>query len=86
MYELKIDKQAAKYIKKADELTRRRLINAVMELAESPFSDPHVKRLKGYTDLFRKRVGDLRIIFEINQSELIVLILKIGSCGDIYKK
>ncbi len=86
MYELKIDKQAAKYIKKADELTRRRLISALTELAESPFSDPHVKRLKGYTDFFRKRVGDLRIIFEINQGELIVLILKIGSRGDIYKK
>lgn len=85
MYDMKIDKQAIKYIKKADELTRRRLINALTELAESPFSDPHVKRLKGYTNLFRKRVGDLRIIFEVNQGELIVLILKIGSRGDIYK-
>ncbi|CAM3206214.1 type II toxin-antitoxin system RelE/ParE family toxin [Filibacter tadaridae] len=86
MYDLKIDKQAAMYLKKADELTRKKLINALTELAEAPFSDPNVKRLKGYTDLFRKRVGDFRIIFEINQGNLIVLILKIGSPSDIYKK
>lgn len=40
MYDLRIDKQAAEYLKKVDEPTRRRLINDLMELAEAPFSDP----------------------------------------------
>jgi len=86
MYELRLDKQAAKYLKKIDKLTRKRLMDALMELAENPFADTSVKRLKGHTDTFRKRVGDFRIIFEVNQGDLVVLVLKIGSRGDIYKK
>lgn len=61
-------------------------MGALMELAENPFSDTSVTRMKGYTSTFRKRVGNFRIIFEVNQSHLIVLVLKIGSRGDIYKK
>ncbi|MHA6251755.1 type II toxin-antitoxin system RelE family toxin [Oceanobacillus sp. CAU 1775] len=49
-------------------------------------ADSSVKRMKGYNSTFRKRVGDFRIIFEVDQGQLIVLVLKIGSRGDIYKK
>jgi len=56
------------------------------ELAENPFADTNVTRLKGYASTFRKRVGDFRIIFEGDQGHLIVLVLKIGCRGDIYKK
>ncbi|GGB30095.1 type II toxin-antitoxin system RelE/ParE family toxin [Virgibacillus dakarensis] len=86
MYKLKIDKNAEKYIKKLDSPTRKRILNALIELAENPFADTSVTRMKGYTNLFRKRVGDFRIIFEIDQGSLIVLVLKVGSRGDIYKK
>lgn len=61
-------------------------MGALVALAENPFADSSVKCLKGYTSTFRMRVGDFRIIYEVNQSELIVLVLKIGSRGDIYNK
>jgi mRNA interferase RelE/StbE len=86
MYELRVDKQAAKYLKKLDKPNRKRLMVALTKLAENPFLDTSVTRLKGYTSTFRKRVGDFRIIFEVDQGDLIVLVLKIGSRGDIYKK
>lgn len=86
MYELRIDKQAAKYLKKMDKPTRNRLMGGLMELAKNPFADTSVTRMKGYASTFRKRVGDFRIIFEVDQGDLIVLVLKIGSRGDIYKK
>ncbi|MFD1067067.1 type II toxin-antitoxin system RelE family toxin [Oceanobacillus locisalsi] len=86
MYELRVDKQAAKYLKKLDKPNRKRLMEALTKLAENPFLDTNVTRLKGYTSTFRKRIGDFRIIFEVDQGNLIVLVLKIGSRGDIYKK
>lgn len=86
MYVLKIDKQAANYLKKLDKPTRKRLMGALMELEENPFADTNVIRMKGYTSTFRKRVGDFRIIFEVDRGDLIVLVLKIGSRGDIYKR
>jgi mRNA interferase RelE/StbE len=86
MYDLRVEKQAAKYLKKLDKPNQKRLMGALVALAENPFVDANVKRMKGYTSTFRKRVGDFRIIFEVDQGQLIVLVLKIGSRGDIYKK
>lgn len=63
MYELRIDKQAIKYLKKLDSPNRKRLMSALSELAENPFADTSVTRMKGYTSTFRKRVGDFRIIY-----------------------
>lgn len=86
MYKLIIDKKAEKYIKKLDYPTQKRILNAMTELAKNPFADMSVARMKGYTNTFRKRVGNYRIIFEIDQGKLIILVLKVGSRGDIYKK
>lgn len=86
MYDLRIDTQAVKFLKKLDKTTQKGLVGALMELAECPFSDTSVKRMKGYTSTFRKRVGDFRIIFEVDKGDLIILVLKIGNRGDIYKK
>lgn len=60
MYKLKIDKKAEKYIKKLGHPTRKRILDALTELAENPFADTGVTRMRGYTNLFRKRVGDFR--------------------------
>jgi mRNA interferase RelE/StbE len=85
MYKLIVDKQVEKFIAKVDTSTRKRLLKALVDLAENPYVDNHVKRLKGKHDLFRKRVGDYRIIFKIVDDELIIMVLKIGNRGDIYK-
>ena len=74
MYDLKVEKQAAKYPKKLDKPNQKRLMNALMALAENPFADASVKRMKGYTSTFRKRVGDFRIIFDVDQGQPIVLV------------
>jgi len=48
--------------------------------------DGDVKKIKGYKDLFRLRVGDYRVIFTINDKDLIIIVLTIGNRGEIYKK
>ena len=48
--------------------------------------DGDVKKIKGYKDLFRLRVGDYRVIFTINDKDLIIIVLTIGNGGEIYKK
>ncbi|WP_082882724.1 type II toxin-antitoxin system RelE family toxin [Paenibacillus swuensis] len=64
---------------------RRRIRDALIELAENPFHASEVKRLKGRQGPFRKRVGDYRIIYEIVDKQLIILVLKISSRGNAYK-
>lgn len=45
-----------------------------------------VKRLQGYQNLYRYRVGDLRVVYEINEDRKEVAIVAILPRGDIYKK
>lgn len=85
MYKLIIDKKASKYIDTLDKPTRKRILDALLELKENPYSASNVRKLIGYTDYYRKRVGDYRIIYRIKHNELIVTILKIDSRGDVYK-
>lgn len=85
MYELRISKKAGKYIQSLDKPTRERIFRALIELSENPFIGPNVKRLRGYLNTYRKRIGDYRVIYEIDEGRLLVLVLKVGSRGDIYK-
>ena len=46
---------------------------------------PGVKKLAGENDLYRIREGDYRIIYTIEDKELIVLVVKIGDRKEIYR-
>ncbi len=45
-----------------------------------------IKKLKGHDDLLRLRVGDYRVIYTVNNGELIVCVIDAGNRGDIFKK
>ncbi len=45
-----------------------------------------VKRLAGTDALLRLRVGDFRVVFSIEQEELLILIIAIGNRADIYRR
>ncbi len=42
--------------------------------------------MKGYTGLYRLRVGDYRVIYTVNNGELVVYVIDVGNRGDIYKR
>lgn len=87
MYELLYSKQAAKYIKKQDQLTKKRLEEALLTLAENPYHRGvlDIQSLKGIDNAFRLRVGNFRIIYEVKEEKMIILVIAAGSRGDIYK-
>lgn len=80
-YKLILTKPVEKFIKKQDKPTQIRVIKAVKELPEGD-----IKKLKGYEDFYRLRVGDLRIIFEKQDNEYIIILIDIGNRGQIYNK
>lgn len=48
---------------------------------------PHgVKRLQGGEGEYRLRVGVHRVIYEIHDGELVIVVLRIGQCKDLYRK
>ncbi|MGL4901893.1 MAG: type II toxin-antitoxin system RelE family toxin, partial [Cetobacterium sp.] len=44
-----------------------------------------IKNLKGIKDIKRLRIGSYRALFKIVNDELVILVIDIGSRGDIYK-
>ena len=73
---------AAKQLKKLDHSVAKRIFNKVSELENNPYRN--VKKLVNYP-YFRLRVGEYRVVINIKNSELQVLILKVGNRKNIYK-
>lgn len=72
---------ASNSIKKLDRAITKQIYNKVGELKENPYR--YVKKLTG-SSCFRLRVGDYRILMEINQGILQILIVKVGHRSTIY--
>ena len=80
-YKIKIDKQAQKFILKQTKKKRDAIYKAIYKL---PLGD--VMPLEGHRGLNRLRVGDYRVIYTIDNGELIICVVDAGNRGDIYKR
>ena len=83
-YKLFIEKVAQKELSKVPHKEQLRIIAAVKNLTENP-RPSGVKKLIG-RDAWRIRIGNYRIIYEILEDKLIILIVHIGHRKDIYRK
>jgi mRNA interferase RelE/StbE len=55
------------------------ILRALTPLGDDPRrQDADVKKLAGYADRYRLRVGDYRVIYEIADEQLIILIVGVG--------
>jgi mRNA interferase RelE/StbE len=75
---------AERVLRKLDKPTARRLAIAIAALGRQPrpaASTPQV----GHPGVLRRRVGDYRIVFRIEDNRLVVLVLDIGHRRDIYR-
>jgi len=78
-------RKAAKFYQKADTSTVKRL-NLFSKLAEDPLQQYNIKKLSGeLKGSFRLRLGDIRIIYSVDEGKHIVYIEVIGFRGDVYK-
>ena len=60
-------KQAVKAIERLDATSKKRISNAILKLPEGD-----IKRLRGYINLYRLRIGDWRVLFAINENSIII--------------
>ena len=85
-YKITFSNDAEKALGKLDKPMIKRIFKALDVLSHDPFDAPNVKRMKGSEEqVFRLRVGNFRIIYEIQNNELIIFVVRIGPRGDIYK-
>ncbi len=83
-YEIRYVPSAAKAIRKLDKATARRLINAIGELARDP-RPPGCIQLKGGNGELRIRVGNYRVVYDVQDDELLVLVVQVGHRREVYR-
>ena len=82
MYQIIIKKKAKKFIDKLPLNEKKSLVSAIENLPNGE----DIKRLKGYSDLLRLRVGEYRIIYTVDNGKLTVYVIDAGNRGEIYKR
>jgi mRNA interferase RelE/StbE len=84
-YEIRLSPAAARQLRKFDSVSRRR-IQAVLELLAEDPRPPAATRLVGGAGEWRVRTGDYRVIYEIHDGQLLVLVLRMGHRRDVYDR
>lgn len=82
-YTIFIERYAQKQIMKLDKQVISVIKTAIVKLADNP--RPHgYKKLKG-EDAYRIRVGDYRIIYEIDDEKITVIVVSAGHRKSVYR-
>lgn len=84
-YTIIVPKPVQKQLDELPNIVRNRVIERIALLAEEPLL-PGAIKLQGYENNYRIRIGDYRVIYEINNEESIVLLLRCKHRKDSYRK
>ena len=83
-YNLAISRTAEKQLRRLPAEDRRRVARAMLALGVEPHPSGS-RKLTGYDDVFRIRVGVYRILYSVSGRTLVIIILKIGHRKGIYR-
>jgi mRNA interferase RelE/StbE len=81
-YSIIVNKKAKKEYDLLDKTVQERIKEKISKLQEYPEFGVHLK----HSDFWKLRIGDYRVIYEINNSEKIITVLAVGHRRNIYDK
>ena len=84
-YRVTLAPLAARQLHKLDPPVRRRIQAAIELLADNP-RPPTATRLVGGSGEWRVRTGDYRIVYELLDNILLVLVLAVGHRREVYRR
>lgn len=84
-YKIQWKNSAKKELKKLDKQIIIKILQAVEKLANNPHPSGS-KKLMGSESIYRIRVGNYRIIYNIQSSVVSIEIIKVGHRRDVYRK
>jgi mRNA interferase RelE/StbE len=83
-YSIIIPKPVQKQLKQISPEIYQRIIPKILLLADEP-RPSEVKKLKGFENEYRIRVGDYRVRYEIDDQQLTIIILSCRHRKEAYK-
>jgi mRNA interferase RelE/StbE len=86
MYKVILVSKAKSFYFECTSANAKKINKAIEYLKNSPRTHPNIKPLKGsLSGMYRYRAGDLRIIYSIEDKDLIVSIVDINYRGSVYE-
>lgn len=84
-YRIELSPAAVRQLRRLDRTAQRRVQAAIELLADEP-RPSGAKKLVGGAGEWRVRTGDYRIVYEIRDQVLLVLVVAVGHRRDIYRR
>ena len=86
MYSVRYSKQVVKFLQKQDIGIRVKVVEFFENIKDNAdFGKYDVKRLKGFSNIYRLRISKFRVIFSVDDKNLLIKVIKASSRGDVYK-
>ena len=84
MYKITFSKNADKALRRMPRNLALKISKKIKEIADNPQGMRNVKKLTNHPG-YRLRVGDWRIIYTVNNNELLVHVINVKTRGEVYK-
>ncbi|MZE75800.1 type II toxin-antitoxin system RelE family toxin [Streptomyces xinghaiensis] len=85
-YAFRFTTAAQRQLRAISRLEAMRILTALTALGDDPYrEDADIKKLTGTSGLYRLRVGNYRVAYQINDGELVILVVKVGDRRDVYR-
>jgi len=86
-FKVRIKRKAARILERLPKEYRLRVLEVLdrLETDPIPYKDYDIKKLKGFEDTFRVRIGDIRIVYTIDWGSRVITVHFIGPRGRAYK-
>lgn len=85
IYEVLVPKNVQKDINELSETLRDRIEEALEDLTEDPRPNGVVK-MKDFDSRYRIRIGNYRVVYDINDGKLLVLVVQCQHRREVYRK
>ena len=87
MFTVKIKRKALRNLERLDGKRKQRVATTILMLKEDPvpFKKTDICKLRGFDSTYRIRVGDLRLVYQVQWSERTIVISFVGSREKAYR-
>ena len=84
-YTIIFSKKADKFLDSLDLKTSYKILKKIRELQDSN-ENLDIKKLKSKNNLYRLKVGNFRVIYNIQHERIVIYIIKIGHRKNVYQQ
>jgi mRNA interferase RelE/StbE len=88
MYKVILNKKVIKFLQRRSESEKKSIKRKIDLLQQNPIKNENldIKQLKGVENVYRLRIGKIRMVYQVLNEKLVVILFSAGMRGDIYKR